>query len=110
MRRAPHECADLARDRPARFPRERRLSVQPLDQDGWTHGFVPRYTGRLNVGGMRNDLIVGARFFGGLTHANQYVNNRKAKSLRGIGEQPVCGIRPAKEPPADCRIDSAAAE
>ncbi|KVG67770.1 TonB-dependent receptor [Burkholderia ubonensis] len=47
---------------------------QALDQDGWTYGFAPRYTGRLSVGGMRNDLIVGARFFGGRTQANQYVN------------------------------------
>ncbi|KVN88867.1 TonB-dependent receptor family protein [Burkholderia ubonensis] len=47
---------------------------QALDQDGWTYGFAPRYTGRLSVGGMRNDLFVGARFFGGRTQANQYVN------------------------------------
>lgn len=47
---------------------------QALDQDGWTYGFAPRYTGRLSVGEMRNDLIVGARFFGGRTQANQYVN------------------------------------
>ncbi|WP_179405529.1 TonB-dependent receptor family protein [Burkholderia guangdongensis] len=47
---------------------------QALDQDGWTYGFAPRYTGHLNAGGMRDDLIVGARFFGGRTQANQYVN------------------------------------
>jgi iron complex outermembrane recepter protein len=47
---------------------------QALDQDGWTYGFAPRYTGHLSIGGMRNDLIVGARFFGGRTQANQYVN------------------------------------
>ncbi len=47
---------------------------QALDQDGWTYGFAPRYTGRLTLGGMRDDLIVGARFFGGRTQAKQYVN------------------------------------
>jgi len=47
---------------------------QVLDQDGWTYGFAPRYTGQLTLGGMRDDLIVGARLFGGRTQANQYVN------------------------------------
>ncbi|AOJ41081.1 TonB-dependent receptor [Burkholderia lata] len=57
---------------------------QALDQDGWTYGFAPRYTGHLTLGGMRNDLIVGARFFGGRTQANQYVNvngNKGAQTL-----------------------------
>ena len=53
-------------------------------RDGWTYGFAPRYTGHLTLGGMRNDLIVGARFFGGRTQANQYVNvngNKGAQTL-----------------------------
>jgi iron complex outermembrane receptor protein len=47
---------------------------QVLDQDGWTYGFAPRYTATLEIGGMRNDIIAGARFFGGNTQARQYVN------------------------------------
>ncbi|WP_232519166.1 TonB-dependent receptor family protein [Caballeronia insecticola] len=47
---------------------------QVIDQDGWTYGFAPRYTATFDVGGMRNDLIAGARVFGGNTQARQYVN------------------------------------
>lgn len=57
---------------------------QALDQDGWTYGIAPRYTANLTLAGMRNDLIVGARFFGGNTQADQYVNvngNRGAQTL-----------------------------
>ncbi|VVD62391.1 TonB-dependent receptor family protein [Pandoraea nosoerga] len=57
---------------------------QVLDQDGWTYGVAPRYTANLTLAGMRNDLIVGARFFGGNTRADQYVNvngNRGAQTL-----------------------------
>ncbi|WP_277186821.1 TonB-dependent receptor [Caballeronia sp. BR00000012568055] len=57
---------------------------QAIDQDGWTYGFAPRYTATLNLGGMRNDVIAGARFFGGNTQARQYINvsgNEGAKTL-----------------------------
>lgn len=57
---------------------------QVIDQDGWTYGVAPRYTANLTLAGMRNDLIVGARFFGGNTSANQYTNvngNRGAQTL-----------------------------
>ncbi|VVD65303.1 TonB-dependent receptor [Pandoraea communis] len=57
---------------------------QVIDQDGWTYGVAPRYTANLTLAGMRNDLIVGARFFGGNTQADQYVNvngNRGARTL-----------------------------
>lgn len=57
---------------------------QVIDQDGWTYGFAPRYTSTFNVGGMRNDVIAGARFFGGTTQARQYVNvsgNEGAQTL-----------------------------
>lgn len=47
---------------------------QVLEQDGWTYGFAPRYTTTFKLGGMRNDLTVGARFFGGNTQARQYLN------------------------------------
>ncbi|VVE86238.1 TonB-dependent receptor family protein [Pandoraea bronchicola] len=57
---------------------------QVIDQDGWTYGVAPRYTANLTLAGMRNDLIVGARFFGGNTRAEQYVNvngNRGTQTL-----------------------------
>ncbi|WP_353190292.1 TonB-dependent receptor [Pandoraea pnomenusa] len=57
---------------------------QVIDQDGWTYGVAPRYTANLTLAGMRNDLIVGARFFGGNTRAEQYINvngNRGAQTL-----------------------------
>lgn len=57
---------------------------QVIDQDGWTYGVAPRYTANLTLAGMRNDLIVGARFFGGNTKADQYINvngNRGAQTL-----------------------------
>jgi iron complex outermembrane receptor protein len=57
---------------------------QVIDQDGWTYGVAPRYTATLNLGGMRNDVIAGARFFGGNTQARQYVNvsgNEGAQTL-----------------------------
>ncbi|WLE62290.1 TonB-dependent receptor [Burkholderia plantarii] len=47
---------------------------QVIDQDGWTYGFAPRFTTHPTLAGMRDDLIVGARFFGGRTEANQFVN------------------------------------
>ncbi|SAK75457.1 TonB-dependent receptor [Caballeronia glebae] len=57
---------------------------QVIDQDGWTYGFAPRYTATFDVSGMRNDVIAGARFFGGNTQARQYVNvsgNERAQTL-----------------------------
>jgi iron complex outermembrane receptor protein len=47
---------------------------QVIDQDGWTYGFAPRYTATLNLDGMHNDVIAGARVFGGNTQARQYLN------------------------------------
>lgn len=57
---------------------------QVIDQDYWTYGFAPRYTGNFTLGGMRNQLIAGARFFGGNNDARQYVNvngSRGAQTL-----------------------------
>ncbi|CAG4914442.1 TonB-dependent receptor family protein [Paraburkholderia saeva] len=57
---------------------------QVIDQDGWTYGIAPHYTATLELGGMRNDVIAGARFFGGNTQARQYVNvsgSRGAQTL-----------------------------
>ncbi|WP_429256323.1 TonB-dependent receptor family protein [Paraburkholderia sp. GAS334] len=57
---------------------------QVIDQDGWTYGIAPHYTATLDLGGLRNDVIAGARFFGGNTQARQYVNlsgSRGAQTL-----------------------------
>lgn len=57
---------------------------QVIDQDYWTYGIAPRYTGQQTIGGMRNEVIAGARFFGGNNDARQYVNvngNRGAQTL-----------------------------
>ena len=57
---------------------------QVIDQDSWTYGIAPRYTGWQTIGGMRNELIAGARFFGGNNDAKQFINvngNRGAQTL-----------------------------
>jgi iron complex outermembrane receptor protein len=47
---------------------------QVIDQDYWTWGVAPRYSANFDLGGYRNDLVVGARYFGGDNHAKQYIN------------------------------------
>nr|WP_282571815.1 TonB-dependent receptor [Roseomonas acroporae] len=47
---------------------------QVIDQDSWTWGIAPRYTGEFTVAGLRNELVVGTRYFAGETVAKQYVN------------------------------------
>jgi len=47
---------------------------QVIDQDGFTYGIAPRYTADLRLGELRNELIAGARFFGGNNAARQFVN------------------------------------
>jgi len=47
---------------------------QALDQDGWTYGVAPRYLGHFDIDGMHDELITGARYFGGRNQADQYVN------------------------------------
>lgn len=57
---------------------------QVIDQDGVTYGVSPRYTGRFDIGGYRNDLVVGARFVRGVNDARQFLNvagSRGAQTL-----------------------------
>ncbi len=49
-------------------------NFQVVDQDGVTYGVAPRYSGSFTINGFRNDLIVGARVYGGNNKANQYLN------------------------------------
>lgn len=55
-----------------------------IDQDGITYGIGARYTGSFDLGGFRDDVIAGVRFFGGNNTALQYVNiggSRGAQTL-----------------------------
>ncbi|WP_439573340.1 TonB-dependent receptor family protein [Phreatobacter sp.] len=47
---------------------------QVLDQDGWTYGISPRFTGSFSIGGFRNDIVAGARIFAGSNAVQQFVN------------------------------------
>ncbi|CAO4184569.1 TonB-dependent receptor family protein [Methylorubrum aminovorans] len=53
---------------------------QVIDQDGWTYGLAPRWAGTFDLGGFRNDLILGLRAFAGINEARQFVN---VAGLRG---------------------------
>ena len=53
---------------------------QVIDQDGWTYGVSPHWAGTFDVGGYRNDLLVGLRAFAGINDARQYQN---VAGLRG---------------------------
>ncbi|QCI66378.1 TonB-dependent receptor family protein [Phreatobacter stygius] len=59
---------------------------QVLDQDGWTYGISPRFTGSFDLGGFRNDLVVGARIFAGNNAVQQFLNvggTRGAMTVNG---------------------------
>lgn len=45
-----------------------------LDNSGDTYGFAPRYSGELNLFGLRNDLYAGLQYFGGKNDAQRYAN------------------------------------
>ncbi|NEU12080.1 TonB-dependent receptor [Methylobacterium sp. BTF04] len=47
---------------------------QAIDQDGWTYGIAPRWAGSFDIGGYRNDTILGLRAFAGQNSALQFVN------------------------------------
>ena len=47
---------------------------QVVDQDGFTYGVSPHWTGSFDVGGARSDLTVGGRVFAGTNDARQFVN------------------------------------
>ncbi len=60
---------------------------QAIDQDGWTYGIAPRWAGTVDVGGYRNDTILGLRAFAGQNSALQFVNiagQRGAQTLRSL--------------------------
>lgn len=60
---------------------------QVIDQDGWTYGIAPHWSGTFDVAGYRNDLILGLRAFAGQNSALQFVNiagQRGAQTLRSL--------------------------
>jgi iron complex outermembrane receptor protein len=60
---------------------------QVLDQDGWTYGISPRFTGSFSIAGLRNDVVAGARIFAGTNAVQQFVNlgnaQRGAQTVNG---------------------------
>lgn len=60
---------------------------QAIDQDGWTYGISPHWAGTFDLGGYRNDTILGLRAFAGRNTALQFVNirgNRGAQTLNAL--------------------------
>ncbi|HEX8927409.1 MAG TPA: TonB-dependent receptor, partial [Actinomycetota bacterium] len=57
---------------------------QALDQDGLTWGAAPRFATSFEVAGIRNELVVGARYFAGTNEALQYVNNRGSRGQQTL--------------------------
>lgn len=60
---------------------------QVIDQDGWTYGVSPHWSGTFDVAGYRNDLLLGLRAFAGINDARQYQNVaglRGAQTLRAV--------------------------
>lgn len=60
---------------------------QVIDQDGFTCGAGPRYTGNYKIGDLRNELLLGARYFAGTNRAKQFQNisgNRGAQTLNAL--------------------------
>jgi iron complex outermembrane receptor protein len=57
---------------------------QVIDQDGWTYGIGPRYSHSFKLGGYKNELLAGARLYGGNNQALQFQNiggSRGAQTL-----------------------------
>ncbi|SFK80299.1 TonB-dependent receptor family protein [Methylorubrum salsuginis] len=60
---------------------------QVIDQDGWTYGVSPHWSGTFDIAGYRNDLLLGLRAFAGINDARQFQNVaglRGAQTLRAV--------------------------
>lgn len=57
---------------------------QVLSQDGYTYGIAPRYTRSWLLGERRNELIAGARFFGGNNNASRFINNGGSQGMQTL--------------------------
>ncbi|MGE4048426.1 MAG: TonB-dependent receptor family protein [Acetobacteraceae bacterium] len=60
---------------------------QVIDQDGYTYGFAPRYTISGLLGGLRNDFVMGGRFFGGNNRALQYINIKGSRGAQTVNSR-----------------------
>ena len=60
---------------------------QVIDQDGYTYGFAPRYAGTYQIAGMRDELIVGGRIFGGNNRALQFVNAGGSRAAQTVNSR-----------------------
>ena len=47
---------------------------QAIDQDGWTYGISPHWSGTFDIAGFRNDTTLGLRAFAGQNSALQFLN------------------------------------
>ena len=60
---------------------------QVIDQDGWTYGVSPHWAGTFDIGGFRNDTILGVRAFAGINDAKQFNNlagRRNGQTLNAV--------------------------
>lgn len=60
---------------------------QVIDQDGWTYGISPHWSGSFDVAGFRNDSILGLRAFAGQNSALQFNNlagRRNGQTLNAL--------------------------
>jgi iron complex outermembrane recepter protein len=57
---------------------------QVIDQDGYTYGFAPRYTTQTQIGGLRDEVVLGGRIFAGNNRALQFVNNGGSRGAQTV--------------------------
>jgi iron complex outermembrane receptor protein len=57
---------------------------QAIDQDGWTYGISPHWAGTLDLGGYRDDVVLGLRAFAGQNSALQFVNVRGQRGAQTL--------------------------
>ncbi len=57
---------------------------QAIDQDGWTYGISPHWAGTFDLGGFRDDVVLGLRAFAGQNSALQFVNVRGQRGAQTL--------------------------
>ncbi|MEL6062767.1 TonB-dependent receptor family protein [Methylobacterium sp. DCY52] len=57
---------------------------QALDQDGWTYGISPHWAGTFDLGGFRDNVVLGLRAFAGQNLALQFVNIRGQRGAQTL--------------------------
>lgn len=55
---------------------------QVIDQDGWTYGVSPHWAGTFEVGGFRNETLLGLRAFAGQNSALQFLNEAGSRGAQ----------------------------